>query len=262
MKICIQMGHVPRTSGATGAPGEQELNKRIADRLSAVLRDKGFEVKQTDANADTDISVTSVDWDLFLTLHGDANIYGTGGGLVDFPEPNTDGATAESQRIAKCITEEYFKHSEIVNHPERTNANTRYYYMWEHLTAKTPCVLVEMGVVQDAHDKVLLADTDRIANALARGVCKAFNVVFDPVVPPTPPVPDPIIAEQQKTIDNLKITVNALNAKITELDNQIANTPPVTDKACLDTLGKVWSITWGKGWPWSKINAIKAILPK
>lgn len=187
--VCLQSGHEGRTTGSTGAPGEIELNVRIRNRLSEILISKGFSIQLVDA--DPISAEINKDFDLFLALHGDANVYGTGGGLVDYPDPSIDMVNAESKRIADAIASEYFKHSEIVNHPERSNANTKYYYMWRLLSAKTPCVIVEMGVVQDAHDKVLLADTERIATALARGVCKAFGVVYDVPIPPSEPPASP-----------------------------------------------------------------------
>lgn len=184
--ICLQAGHEGTTTGATGAPGEQEFTVRIRNRLSQILISKGFQVQLVNANPPA--SDINKDYSLFLAIHYDANIYGTGGGFVDFPEPSTDAATIESQRIAKDITSEYFKNSGIVDYPERSNGNTRYYYMWSRLSAKTPCVIIECGVGQDAHDKVILTDTDRVCNAIARGICKAFNVPFDAVVPPPPSV--------------------------------------------------------------------------
>jgi N-acetylmuramoyl-L-alanine amidase len=186
-KVMIQAGHGGLTSGATGAPGEQALNKRIRDRLTQILISKGFQLFVCDANPPSN---QIQDFDLFLALHGDANIYGTGGGFVDFPNPSVDSVNAESKRIKLAIESEYFKNSGIVNHPERSNANTKFYYMWSQLTAKTPCVIMEMGVVQDAHDKVILADTDRVANAIARGICKAFGVSFDTIPPVTNPIKD------------------------------------------------------------------------
>lgn len=186
--ICLQAGHEGRTSGATGAPGEQELTIRIRNALFDVLTTKGFQVQKV--NADPKASEIDKDFDLFLAIHGDANVYGTGGGFVDFPEPSTDGATQESQRIAGAIAEEYFKHSQIINHPERSNKNTRFYYMWKKLSAKTPCVIIELGVVTDAHDKVLLNDTQRITGALARGICKAFGVSYEEVNPPPMEITD------------------------------------------------------------------------
>ena len=183
-KIALQGGHLSITTGQTGAPGEQELNRRVRDRLCTILISKGFQLFVMDANPPAN---QIQDFDLFLALHGDANIYGTGGGFVDFPDPSVDSVNAESKRIKLAIESLYFANSGIVSHPERSNANTKFYYMWSQLTAKTPCVIMEMGVVQDAHDKVILADTDRVANAIARGICKAFGVSFDTIPPVTTP---------------------------------------------------------------------------
>lgn len=224
--ICLQAGHEGRTSGGTGAPGEQELNIRIRNRLSEILISKGFSVQKVTADPAT--TEVNKDFDLFLALHGDANVYGTGGGFVDFPEPSTDGATAESQRIAKIITDEYFKHSEIVNHPERSNKNTRYYYMWSKLSAKTPCVIIEMGVVQDSHDKVLLADTDRVANALARGICRAFDIPFD--LTPT----EPVITDQTKIPQLGNMEVQQIRSMLSDLQRDLDSLQGKIDKAKAD----------------------------
>ena len=217
--ICLQSGHEGVTSGETGAPGEQELNVRIRNRLSQILISKGFMLQLVDANPPQ--SQINNDFDLFLALHGDANIYGTGGGCVASADPSIDASSQESARIRDAITSEYFYRSGIVNHPERINPNMTFYYMWSRLSAKTPCVIMEMGVVQDAHDKVILADTDIVANAIARGICKAFGIAFDPITPPAPPQP---------VIDYKKVLVD------------------------------IKGVCYGKGWTWQKVNAIKNAL--
>ena len=229
-RIVIQAGHINvkhnsivELRNSTGAPQEQEFTLRIANRLSEILRSKGFEVKQTDANANDDKTITEKDWGLFLSCHYDANIYGTGGGFLDFPEPSTDGSTVESQRIVAAIESEYFKNTGIENKPQRRNANTKYYYMWKFLSYKTPCAIIECGVGLDAHDKVILADTDRVCSAIARGICKAFNVQFD--VPPPPPQPP---------------------------------TAPPSD--CQATLERIRAVAFGKGFVWSRMNKIKELL--
>lgn len=225
MKIVIQAGHINcqynsivSLRGNTGAPGEQEVNKRVADRLSAVLRGKGFEVLQTNACANDDKSVTKIDHDLFLALHCDADAPNdNGGGFADFPEPSTDDATKESQRITKIFNDLYFKETKIV-YKNGSNAKTRYYYMWKYLTAKTPCVLIEMGQSVDPHDKVLLANTDLIVNALARCVCKAFGVLYD--VPDVPTDPKDIeITMLKKQLSEQK---TAYDTQILNLDNRLA----------------------------------------
>ena len=212
--INVKHNSIVALRSSTGAPGEQEFTLRIASRLSEILRQKGFNVKQTDANANDDATVTKPDWDLALFCHYDANIYGTGGGFADFPEPSTDGATVESQRIVKALEDEYFKHSGIVNVPKRRNANTKYYYMWSRLSSKTPCAILECGVGLDAHDKVILADTDIVCNAIARGICKAFNVPFDA---PTPPQIDP----KDEKIKNLEKKILELEKGISSRDEEV-----------------------------------------
>jgi len=222
--INIKYNSVIALRGSTGAPGEQEFTLRIANRLSEILRQKGFNIKQTDANANDDPTITKTDWDLALFIHYDANVYGIGGGFVDFPEPSTDSATAESQRIVKVIEEQYFPNAEITNVPARRNANTKYYYMWKYLTAKTPCAIIECGVGQDAHDKVILADTDRVCNAIARGICAAFSVNWDTPISPTSSTitnETKIPQIEDKQVKDIKEELLDLRALAIENKNQI-----------------------------------------
>lgn len=216
-KICLQAGHEnaknncdPNLRKGTGAPGEVEFTVRLRNRLSQILLSKknadgsdAFTLQLVDATFNCDPKADDTDHHLFLAIHYDADIYaGTGirdGGFVDFPEPSTDHATQESQRITRALEEEYFPHAGIRNMPNRRNANTKHYYMWKFLSAKTPCVIIECGVGQDPHDKVILADTDRVANAIARGICKAFGVPFDA---PTPPTPQPPVEDWKKKYED------------------------------------------------------------
>lgn len=224
-KVVIQAGHINHKNnsivalrGNTGAPGEQELTLRIANRVSGLLRDRGFSVKQTDACANDDKSITSPNnWDLFLSLHGDADTPNdNGGGMVGVPDPKTDGAASESKRIKDIVQANYFKETKIVD-KNYTTAGMSGYYMWKYLSAKTPCVLVELGQVQDPHDKVLLANTDLIGNALAKSICIAFGIPFDkPQNPSTPPVDpkDATIADLTKQLDDKNKEINRLNVLI------------------------------------------------
>lgn len=207
--IALQSGHenaknncVQALRGGTGAPGEAEFTVRIRNRLSTILQEKGFAVQLVDATFNCNPE-RSKDFDLFLAIHYDAFINGSIGGFVDFPEPSTDQATNESQRIAREIDGEYFKHTGIAR-VNRSNANTRFYYMWSELSAKTPCVILECGTGQNPHDKVILADTDRVANAIARGICKAFGVAFDAPLPPQEDPKDKRIKELEERVRELE----------------------------------------------------------
>lgn len=239
MKICVQAGHINIGKNSdvllrpsTGAPGEQKFNLRIATRVCELLKLRNFEVKQTDANANDDPQITNNDWDLFLSIHYDANIYkvaGTdnliGGGFVDFPDPSTDEATVKSESLCNILRSQYFTNTGIVEHPERSNKNTRFYYMWRALSASTPCVVIECGVGEDPHDAVILADTDRVSNAIVKGICKGFNVPFEVVTNPCPELTTKIVeltdernaaltqaTEMKKKYDDLNATYTAIQA--------------------------------------------------
>jgi N-acetylmuramoyl-L-alanine amidase len=219
----IQFNSDEALHGSTGAPQEAGKNYKITSRTAEILRTKGFSVKQTDANANSDPAITDKDWDLFLSVHCDADS-STNGGFTDYPEPSTDGATAESQRIAKSIASKFFPETGITERLDRRqkSVGVMYYYMWHDLSAKTPCVLIEMGESVDAHDSVILNDTERCAKALARGICKAFGVAYDPVVPPTPV--EPTFTIKKTEYESLKVEaakVMGLNSQITGLTESL-----------------------------------------
>ena len=199
----IQFNDIISLQGATGAPQEMGKNYAITSRTAELLRERGFEVKQTDANANMDTTITSKDWDLFLSIHCDSDS-ASNGGFTDYPEPSTDGATQRSQEIANKIAEKFFPESGITYRQERRQKSegVMYYYMWKYLSTTTPCVLIEMGESVDAKDMVILNDTERCAKALTRGICLAFNVPYDISTPPvtTPPVTpqDPCSAYKDK----------------------------------------------------------------
>lgn len=222
-KICIQSGHWNTTNGQTGAPRELERTLAIGKRLVDLIRASGHIAYHTDSQADTNKEVTGQDWDLFLSLHCDMDYAGTeGGGFIDFPEPSTDFATAESQRISKAIASVYFSESGIRNVPSRSNANTRYYYMWSALSAKTACNILEMGESIDPHDKVILDDTERQAQIIFRGLQSAF--------PDMKTQPVETIESLKKQIADLKVENGQLKTQLIAKDKQVAETSADRDK--------------------------------
>lgn len=243
MKILLQAGHAGRTTGATGSPNEMSFNIDISNKVSDELRLRGFDTKVI--NADPTDEEIKGDWDLFLAIHYDADIYGSGGGFVDFPEPSTDGATEKSQRIAYLIRQEYFGTTKIVNKPERSNNNTRYYYMWKRMSYNTPCVIIECGVgmhVPDDH-QVLHFERPKVVEGIVKGICLAFNVNYNL---PKPPVVDPKPPEPPEGEDT------------TVPGEDLPEKPCESDKI----LNEVRDVLWGKGWWWVKYRNIKKLLPK
>lgn len=229
--ICIQSGHWNVKTGQTGAPMEQVRTLAIGLKLVDLLRKQGYNVYHTDSYADKNPDVTGKDWDLFLSLHCDANYAGDeGGGFVDYPDPSIDSSNKESKRIKEAIESVYFKETGIRNVPSRSNANTKFYYMWAALSAKTPCVIIEMGESIDPHDSVILNDTERVAKALLNGINKAFPGVVTPEIPSDPCADVKrtlALTEQDNTtkqamIDDLKSNLSASNSKLKPLQERNA----------------------------------------
>ena len=87
--------------------------------------------------------------------------------------------------------------------------------MWKDLTAKTPCVLIEMGQSIDPHDKVLLGNTELIAGALYRAICLAFNISYGTPTSPVinPPPTDEEIKVLKAEVEKLKKMVEQVKAE-------------------------------------------------
>jgi len=237
--IALQSGHENITSNcnsglrkSTGAPGEIEFTIKIRNRLSQILLSKktsggaqAFSIQLMDANYNCFPVSKTTNFDFFLAIHYEADTHNKGGGFITAPDPDYDDNNKESIRIVNCIKSEYFKHSGIEEHEEWiTNAMTEY-YMWSALSLKTACGIIECGVGQDPHDKVLLNDTDRISNAIARGICKAFNIDFDAPIKSVDifELHNKKIKELIEKLENVTIEKDDLKAKLLISNQKIEN---------------------------------------
>jgi hypothetical protein len=221
--IIIQSGHkniknncnVALRSG-TGAGGEVEITTAVADAVAPLLKAKGVEVLLVDANFNCNSTSADKDYQLFLSLHCDMDYANDqGSGFCDYPEPSTDGATLESQRLAKEIQNSFFP-AVGINIKSRSNANTRFYYMWSALSSKTPCVLIEMGQVKDPHDSPILLNTQKVAIALANAILSALKVS---VVPDELAVLKAKVMELSTQIKELLSALDACSANKTTVTN-------------------------------------------
>lgn len=182
LKVCLQSGHKGITIGATGAPGERDWTQKIVPLIAKKLKTAGCEVYETDSLGYKDQKVISTDWDYFLAIHYDADIYNEGGGFVDYPDASADAVNQTSKTLARELSDYYFNTTKILNKPSRSNANTKFYYMWNYLTRKTPCVIIECGVGnRKPDDYIILRNYELISTTIAEGILKGLNV---PVITP------------------------------------------------------------------------------
>lgn len=174
----------------TGATGEETFNVAVRDTLGDILIAYGFEVQLDDANANCNPGTIGKDFDFYLAIHAEG---APQGGAISAPDPSVDAVNDKSQRICSTIASVYFPDTGITNTSQIVDPNMTFYYMWNVLTAKTPCGIIECGDLQDPHDSVILNDHRRVALGIAHGICLAFAVTWkgDPLTVNPAPIPDP-----------------------------------------------------------------------
>lgn len=220
MKILIQAGHKGRTSGATGAPEEQKWTTDIAPKIASKLGEHGFETRVIGADP-TEVEIAG-DWDLFLAVHYDADIYKDRGGFIDTPDPSVDNASEESTRIANEMRRVYFDITGIPNRPDRSNVKTRFYYMWKKMSKKTPCVIIEAGVgyrTPEDH-KTLWFQQERVVDGITRGILNALKP--EPVEPPVNNC-----EECEKMVEKLGERVAELEMTVIRHEKVLQQNPPL-----------------------------------
>lgn len=225
--IGIQSGHKfisqnidPTLATETGAAGEAEFNWAVTLALSSILQKYGFQVQVDSANANSDPNTLTKDFDLYIAIHAESE---PEGGAITAPDPSVDASNAESMRIVNALRSVYFGDSGIADNEKIITNNMTEYYMWNLLTAKTPCAIIECGALADAHDSVILADHERVALAIAHGICVAFNIAWQgdtttvaiPLVPPVPPSPP------AGTTDEACASIKLQNQELTSANREL-----------------------------------------
>jgi hypothetical protein len=152
--VVIQMGHVARTSGATGTAWEQQAAREIATRLDPALRDRGHTVRVI--GADDPIPAS----DVFVALHCDGSTDANRrGASVGYPD-------AEGERLAKAWKRAHQRAGYTGGfHADNYTENLRRYYGFRRSKARFR-FLAEHGTTTCPTDlEWLKANLDAVAGA-------------------------------------------------------------------------------------------------
>jgi peptidoglycan hydrolase-like protein with peptidoglycan-binding domain len=171
--VCIQMGHVPRRTGATGTHREQEFTRELGQRLFAALHDAGHH--PTLIGADDAVPRT----DAFVALHCDGSTNpARRGASVGYPDARGAQLAAAWKRAhQRCGYAGGFLR-------DNYTAALAGYYGFRRSAAPVR-FLAEHGTTTNREDEQwLFANLD----ACARAHVEAIDEVFGP--PPTPPPSD------------------------------------------------------------------------
>lgn len=180
MQIVLQRGHVPRTSGKTGAPGEQAFATEAAWHTERRLIALGHQVRVINA----DEPVYRYAGDLFAALHYDSST-----------SPSVRGAsfgyqTEAGRELADLIRGHYVNNGWTGGfRPDNYTPNLAGYYGVRHAidAGNTRAVIIEAGFHSNPDDAALLAPpagADRIALAIAGAVVDLTGCHCPPNRPP------------------------------------------------------------------------------
>lgn len=149
--VVLQRGHVPRTSGRTGAPGEQEYAIRTADVTAHALAQIGHIPKIIDADPPFDSAYRG---DYFFALHWDGST-----------NPTVSGAsvgyqTVEGARLAVAWKRHYKEGgwTRAFKPDNYTDALRGYYGVRKAIgQGNRFAIITEAGFVTNSHDKAMMS---------------------------------------------------------------------------------------------------------
>lgn len=172
--VVVQMGHVPRKSGATGTWREQELTRKIGRELRARLIKAGHDAHLMGA----DDALPVPRGDVFVALHGDsgnAKIAGPGrstkrGASVGFPSSDS-GKLAKAWK--KAHKEAGFPGGFLKNNH---TVNMSQYYMWDKTGRFKHRYLAEHATLTNSADEAwIFAHIKRAAKAHVDAINQVLN---------------------------------------------------------------------------------------
>lgn len=181
--LVVQRGHCYRTSGATGAPGEQKFATDTAERIRVRVNEIGHKVKIINA----DVPDSDYKGDAFVAIHWDSSV-----------SPEATGASVGYQTDVGKRFASFWKRHYVANGWNRgfrpdnyTRALAGYYGVRRAVSVGNRIAFIsESGFQSNPGDKALMRP-DRTAIAVAAAMVDIFGAKCPPAPSPTnlPPYP-------------------------------------------------------------------------
>lgn len=156
--LVVQMGHAGRTSGATGAPGEQAYTQLVGSACARLLNRDGWSVRPIVA----DPPMSQYRGDAFFAVHADGST-----------SPRVRGASVGYQNAAGARLAHAWRDAYVARgftgpwHPDNYTANLAGYYgVRAAVSAGTlAACIIECGTITNAEDRAIM-DPTRVALAI------------------------------------------------------------------------------------------------
>lgn len=189
LKIAIDAGHYKGTPGRRclaaldpAQTGEWELNRRVADKLEALLAGYYCQILRVDDRTGDklidlgDRVAAANGWpaDVYLSIHHNAGIKGgSGGGCVVYTAP---GCQAKSKALQKAVYGAVVSRTGLVGNRATHMAESGLYVL---LRTKMPAILIECGFMDSKTDvQVILGPyfAEQVASGLLAALVEVFNL--------------------------------------------------------------------------------------
>lgn len=180
--LVVQMGHAGRTTGATGAPGEQAFTQAVGASCARLLDGRGgWRVRLIVADPGLD----SYRGDAFVAVHADGNnnpaVRGASVGYQNDPGAGLAHAWHDAY-VRRGFTGPW--------HRDNYTDNLHYYYGVTNAikVGNRRACIVEAGTITNADDRALMLP-DRVALAIGDAVGIPHGVpAVERALPPEPPI--------------------------------------------------------------------------
>ena len=188
MLICIDAGHYIGTPGKRclkdidpGETREWTLNRRVADKLEAILAGYDFRTMRVDdVTGRRDVTLSQrvaaanrARADVYLSIHHNAGINGgSGGGIVAYVTPS-------HQKQSEVVRDAVYRHTVAATGLRGNRAQPlaeQSLYVLNYTTM--PATLIELGFMDSTTDTPVIL-TEQFADQAAAGLAAALVEVYD-----------------------------------------------------------------------------------
>lgn len=171
MKVVVQSGHVPRTTGATGTSGEQPFNLAVSKLVVRELRARQVNARRIDA----DVAIGNYRGEVFVAIHADGSVDDSAHG-ASVGYRNSRGKT-----LARHVKRAYKQRARDAGYDLKFRSDNytedlHFYYGTGNALAENPdcrAIVIEGGFLTHRDERAFLtsaAGQKALAMAIADGI--------------------------------------------------------------------------------------------
>lgn len=162
--VAIIAGHEGNDSGAVCPDGltEAEINLQVAKLAADALGREGIRVEIMD---EFDRRLRGLEANALVSIHSDS----CESSLSGFKVASEEGGTAESERLANCLWDEYEAATGLLRSYNTITRDMTHYHAFREIALSTPAAIIELGFLK-ADRELLTQEPERAAKGIVNGI--------------------------------------------------------------------------------------------